>query len=349
MNRGLIVSVVVVAGWMLLAQVPGSLAFGDEPGMSGSRFDPGRLSFGGRFSESVQQVEADALVPLWTRGASAVFINLRGLFLEDLEQEANVGLVARHRLTDHRLIFGFNTYYDTRWTEQDNTFEQVGAGVEVLSPWVDIRANYYHPLTDARVLSDYIRQKPCCCDGGQTVMAMRMRTYEEALTGYDAEVGVWLPYLSRCMPTALFVGYYDFSSDYADDLSGVRLRAESRVHPNVTLDAEWIEDKDLNRMDYFVGVRIHMPLDFWNGIRFDRGVSAGAGQPFDARIRDPINRDFRIRTLQAGPVVVARIGVLPDTPADPVPVSSKPTNSQVPEAEPPANCYLDENGDVVCN
>ncbi len=71
------------------------------------------------------------------------------------------------------------------------------------------------------------------------------------------------------MPTALFVGYYDFSSRYDDDLAGPRLRAESRVHPNITLDAEWFEDADLNRTDYFVGFRVHFPLDFWNGLGGD--------------------------------------------------------------------------------
>ncbi len=356
MSRGC--KVIVGLSVLLLVLMSGSVAWGDEAvipvltdgAVSADVADvtepsfslvPGRLSFGGRFSSDVQEYTIDALVPVWKPKDSIVFVDLRGTFLEDIEQELNVGLVVRHLLQDPGLILGFNTYYDTRWTEDDNTFDQVGVGVEILSSWVDFRANYYSPLTDEKVLSDSPLTSSRIDGNRLMTTTTRLRTYEDALEGYDVELGVWLPYLSRRMPTALFVGHYDFSSRYEDDLEGLRLRAESRVHPNLTFDVEWFEDSALNSTDYFVGFRVHLPLDFWNGIERAPSGSASGVVPFESRMGDMVNRDFRIRTHRTGPVAVGQ--VITDTliPKDaPAPVEPDPVT--------PPKCALNDDGDVVC-
>jgi len=304
---------------------------------------PGRLSFGGRFSENAQEFIADGLVPVWSPGRSVLFANLRASFLENAEQELNAGLVFRHLLPEPRVILGVNAYYDTRWTEERNTFDQAGLGLEVLSPWVDLRANYYHPLTDEKVLCEASRTTSQIRGDRLLTTTTLLRKYEEAMEGYDVEAGVWLPWISRRVPTALFVGHYDFESDHAADVSGVRLRAESRVHPNITLDAEWYEDKALNRSDYFVGVRLHLPLDFWNGVRRERTGSVA----FASRMGDMVNRDFRIRTILTGPVVAGQVVV--DTAAPAAQYNALPPEPPAPAPELPPNCYLDDNGDVVCD
>jgi len=171
-----------------------------------------------------------------------------------------------------------------------------------------------------------------------TTTTRQWRRYEEALAGFDAEIGVWLPYLDTRMPTAVFAGYYDFSSDYEDDISGFRLRLESRVHPNVTLDAEWYEDAELNRTDYFAGFRLHLPLDIWNGARLNRSSSAARVPDFASRMGDMVNRDFRVRTIRTGPVQVGETVV--ET------LLQEQANAPVVASEP--NCYLNDEGEVVC-
>lgn len=323
----------------------GSVAFvcAAEPVTTASVLEPGRLSAGGRFGDDTQEFVVDGLMPLWKPGNSVFFLNLRGSFAEGSEQELNAGLVARHLFDRHDLILGVNAYYDRRWTQDENAFGQAGGGLELLSCWVDARANYYHPLTDEKVVFADTVTTTEISGRRVTTTTTQWRRYEEALSGFDAEIGVWLPYLASRMPTAVFVGYYDFSSDYEDDIYGFRLRAESRVHPNLTLDAEWYEDAELNRTDYFVGFRLHLPLDFWNGARINRASGGGRIPPFASRMGDMVNRDFRIRTIRTGPVQVwsqVEETLLP-----------APRRAPVPEPEPlPApdpNVYLDDEGEVV--
>ncbi len=331
MNKG--VCVWVMTGWMLLPLASGGSAFGEEADAPISRFAPGRLSIGGRFSENAQESVVDALVPVWSPGRSVFFANLRASFLENIEQELNAGLVFRHLRLEPRIILGVNAFYDTRWTEDHNTFDQAGVGLEMLSPWVDFRANYYYPLTDKKVLCEGSRTSSQVSGNRLLTTTTLLRKYEEALEGYDVEAGVWLPWFSRRVPTALFIGHYDFESDHEADMSGFRLRAESRVHPNITLDVEWYEDKALNRSDYFAGVRLHLPLDFRNEVQREQ---TGAGV-FASRMGDMVNRDFRIRVIEIGCTFGAATVAQTET-----------TSSGPPQGSSAPICYLDSEGEVVC-
>lgn len=311
----------------------------------------GGLSVGFYVGDNVEEYFADALVPLHRSGQSALFLDLRGSFLEDREQEFNAGFVLRRRLADRDAILGLNVFYDTRWTELDNEFDQVGAGVELLTKHVDVRANYYHPLNDQELVSRYTETASGSrVEGGRRITSDLNSTYElyeEALDGFDAEVGVWLPFMARTAPTALYVGYYSFSSDHQDDIDGLKARIEVRVHPNVTLDAMWFEDDDLNRTEYFVGARVQVPLDFWRGFGFRRAQETGSRvRPFDARMDEPVNRDFRIRTIVTDPVLADQQDNITSSRAINAPreTASKPP----PPPPPPPNCYLNENGDVIC-
>lgn len=327
-----------VTGLLLLLALRWTAGGAEEAGYEPSA-RAGGWTLGGRVGDDTHEFLADLLASVWTPGDAMLLLNLRGSFLESLEEEANAGLVARRLFAERGLILGLNLFYDTRWTEVNNRFEQVGAGVEVLSRWIDLRANYYHPVTDEKVLADSTTSSTRLCGGRRVTTLTRMRSYEEALEGVDAELGFWLPYFARRAPTALFFGVYAFTAEFEDDVSGVRVRAESRVHPNLTLDAEWYEDEVLNRTDYFVGARIHLPLDFWNGARVERTPERGRVPPFSSRMGDRVYRDFRIRTLRSGPVMVNQLVV----------VESTSTSSSDPAPEPPPSCYLDSDGEVVCD
>jgi hypothetical protein len=47
-------------------------------------------------------------------------------------------------VADAQLIVGANTFHDSRWSAHNNRFEQVGAGFELLSSWIDARFTYYY-------------------------------------------------------------------------------------------------------------------------------------------------------------------------------------------------------------
>jgi hypothetical protein len=273
-------------------------------------------TLGGRFSGDVQEYFADILLEPWHFDKGTVLLDLRGTGIDSSEQEVNAGLVWRGLCLQDKLILGLNGYYDHRWTEEDNSFGQVGGGIELLSRVLDLRANYYYPLDDEELLSS---------SGG-------FEQFEEALEGYDAEAVIWMPFLAKHIPTGVFVGYYDFSSDIDEDLSGLRVRLESRLHPRITFDAEWFEDDELNDTDYFVGFRIHVPLG-----SLSEGRERTRASSFESRLYDMVNRDFRIRTIETAPNPIVN-----------EPVALQQRSPEDPEKKRPI-CTLDSEGEVVCN
>ncbi len=318
-------SVMVCAGWA--ADVPPDADKSAKPlapTNEASRV-PGRITVGGSFGDDVQLYQLDAMFPVLRSQSAMLLLNPRGVLLKDEEQELSVGFVGRQLLDRPSVILGVNAYYDARESEADNLFHQVGGGVEMLSRWVDARANYYHPLTDAETLDTGER--------GVSGVAGGWRRVEEALQGFDAEVGVWLPYVSRVVPSAVYAGYYAFDSDAGlEDVDGFKARLECRLHPSITLDAEWYDEKEYAGSDYFVGVRLHLPLDFWNGIRMPR--AGGSANPLAARMTDPVHRDARVRMVESTQHTA------------PVPVPQKKAD----RADKP-DCFsypsLDEEGEVI--
>jgi hypothetical protein len=249
---------------------------------------------GGAWGEELDIYHIEALFRLYNGKDSALLLNPGIRFFESEAQELNAGLIYRQLLPESGLVLGINGYYDAQFTDNDNTLQQLGVGVEVLSRWVDARANYYFPLDDPKVTE--IQR------GGS-----RYRVTEETLKGYDAEVGVWLPYVSkRLAPVGVFAGYYDFSPDGdGPDVDGARLRIEARITQNLTLDGEWYDKSGGRDSEYVVGVRLSLPFDFWNGVNLRK---RGQNESLRPRLLDPVVRDYRIHTL-----AVSTMPIVPET------------------------------------
>ncbi len=267
---------------------------------------PGRISLTGRVLEENEEYAAGIMLPLFKSGPGMAFVDLRGAFIEDLEQELNSGLVARYGLANSGIILGLNVYYDGRWTDEDNRYDQVAGGIEIMSRWLDLRANYYYPITDATVLDESSEFSEERVGSRRIRTSVSSRSYEEALDGFDVEAGVWLPWVSKFMPVAIYAGYYQFNSDYIDDDSygGTKARLEVRAHPNVTLSGEWFEESELNNSEYIASVRVQVPLDFWRKTTLP--ASGGPYEPIINRMSDEVYRDLRVRVVKTGPVEINR-------------------------------------------
>lgn len=275
------------------------LTFGQNADPQSGSLPAGSLTLGGRFSESIQEFTADYMQPLLEEEQKNVILNLRGFAFENQAQEYNLGLIYRTMTPNDRMILGINAYYDGRFTEEDHYFSQLGAGAELLTEWVDFRSNYYRPVGDTRKKIRDVSTE----DVGRTRNGNRITTtttttvyriYEEAMEGFDVEAGIRLPILSVTIPTRIFGGYYAFDSDFGQDREGFRARLEARLHPRLTLDAEWYEDDTLNGTDYFVGFRFHIPL----------GSPPKAAAGLSGRMSQAVYRDFHIRTIQTPPQVI---------------------------------------------
>jgi hypothetical protein len=295
----------------------------------------GRLALGASFGDDLDVYGAEAMLPLVESERAALLLNPRGLLLEDDEQEIGLGLVLRRLSSEKTCILGVNAFYDARLTDADNTLEQVGAGLELLSRWVDARVNYAWPISGEKSLGPGVcpfNGSPIPCSG-----------IEEAMEGFDAELGVWLPYLDRHLPTGVFAGYYRFESDVTDDtVDGMKVRVEMRPCANVTLDAEWFEDSGYRDSETVVGVRVHVPLDFWNGLKPER--DGGRLPSFPNRMTEPVQRDFRVRKHITRPPKSAVA-----QPVVATPTRHKKSDASPPPPAPVCRTYsaLDENGDVI--
>ncbi len=96
------------------------------------------LSFGMRLGDETVEGYSDLIFPLFSTTKNTFFINPRISLKDAGENEGNIGLGYRHKLTDW-LVGGANIYLDTRESEHDNRFNQWGAGLEFLSDYIDFR------------------------------------------------------------------------------------------------------------------------------------------------------------------------------------------------------------------
>lgn len=295
--------------------------------------DPAVFTVGARaWDQGNVESIGDLLLPVYMTKSGLIFINPRSSFRGE-ESEMNLGAGYRTLLGDRNMIAGVNGYYDRRYTEDNNTFDQAGFGLEFLSVWVDARANYYLPeddIEDASVIQagtpyeyttrDMEWDKPygqgnlAMQDGVRTDTRVQAQPYvkyvrqEQALEGFDCEVGVLLPIpvLKDWTDVKLFGGYYSFDNDISHTMEGLKGRVEVRALPSLLLDAEMFEDEELNDGKFYVGARMQAPFDLgaWAaGKNPFAGTLAGfkptrrdPARPFDQRLTEMVMRDPRVQS-----------------------------------------------------
>lgn len=282
----------------------------------------GRLTLGGRFGESASEGYLDYLQPLAAGQNALLFLNPKLSGDDNDESEWSIGLGGRIRLPEADMIVGANVFYDERTTRNDNRFDQIGAGVEALSKWVDARANYYwpddkHELIDSSTATtvdrsssswwtDIYAQQNQLKQNYVTRTTTRTTTrtferFEAALEGWDAEIGARLPFLPDRLETRVFAGYYHFEGDFTEDIKGAKGRLEVRALPALVLDAEVFENTDLTGSDYFLGARLDLPFDLANLAR-GKNPFEGIGESVRPtrremrdRLSDMVMRDPHVR------------------------------------------------------
>lgn len=289
-------------------------------------FPPAELTIGFQTRDSETEGIGDLLLPLWSPGGTGLlFANPRTAVTDRDEAEGNLGLGYRQRLPKLDWIVGANLYYDYRDTKTLH-YDQWGFGLELLSPWLDARANYYEPDDKRTVIasetettaSQSVRttsgwDDPYAADHYvlQDYVTTRTRTtltttrtfeqYEQALGGHDWEVGLRLPIRSDGFEARIFGGYYDFERDFGDDARGWKARAELRVRSALFLDAGLYENEDLTGSDWFAGARWSVPLDLGklaqgrNPFGAAKARLRGEARPAGARLTEMVMRDPQIR------------------------------------------------------
>lgn len=270
----------------------------------------------------------DLMIPVWNPGGKGLlFLNPRTAITDHDAEEYNIGLGYRQLLPKQKIILGANLYYDYRDTGY-NTYDQWGAGLEILSSWIDARANYYDPEdstyvvdsqteTETRqyvevserfespyaeehaVLQDYVRTRTVVTES----FSRTFEQYQQALGGYDWEIGLRLPLpvKQERLEARVFGGYYDFDRDFGDDAKGWKARAELRVLASLFLDAGAYENEELTGSDWFAGARFSVPLDLAkisqgrNPFATAKSRLQGAPRDFGLRLTEMVMRDPQVR------------------------------------------------------
>ncbi len=154
---------------------------------SGVNVIPGRVSLrhfesdGVGFNGGYTTIEAMMAVPF--NYQNIPFIDLRYHVFNRGRSAMNAGL--GYRFNASGVLFGLNGYYDARWTT-GQTFSQFGAGMEILSRFLDFRANGYFPVKYAKDVVD-VKFDGFFEHGLGIKLKERL-----ALTGGNAELGAYI-------------------------------------------------------------------------------------------------------------------------------------------------------------
>lgn len=283
------------------------------------------LTLGAQGGEGEFESFADILVPVYLTEKGLWLVNPRASMTDNDEEEANIGLIYRHLFEERNVIVGGNVYYDSRWTMHDNRFDQLGLGLEVLTEWVDARANLYLPDDDEELVDRFTDQtvqtsvkeywdEPYATgheirQNGTRVTTRTTTTFlferfEQAREGWDAEIGLKLPGIDDFAEVRVFGGYYSWESQYSgrEDIEGFKGRLEARILPILYADVQVFEDKELNGTDWYVGGRINLPFDsqaLANGDNPFAGAKEDMKrreQRFADRLFEMVIRDVKIQT-----------------------------------------------------
>lgn len=223
---------------------------------------------------------AAGLWPLLQSRNRLTFTELRLTFSDEDTEEYN--LLLGHRLLDAGgTILGAYIAVDRRESAHNNTFDQVGVGIELLSPLWDFRANYYDPIDDEETIGP--------TGTGGVFQGNKLFTdfnVEEPLDGFDAEVGRLLSFLP--VETRLYLGGYRFTSEFADENAhGFRVRTEIRPLKNVVLGVSY-EDDELFDDELMLELRYQFGVKAQPGVRTQR-----------ERMTDFVRRDIDVRVTDA--------------------------------------------------
>lgn len=289
-----------------------------------SDLPPTYLTLGVRTGEDEVEGFGDVLIPAVLLDSGLIFVNPRYSRSDYDEEEVNIGVGYRHLVPNRNMILGANAYYDYRHTANGGDFHQLGLGLECLTEWVDARFNYYLPEDKTEKVREWSESSSSesssswfewdapygtgnsiVQEGVRKTRTTRTTTtyyyeqFEEALEGFDCEVGVKLPIpvVEEYADVKVFGGYYHYNSSFGgDDPKGAKGRLEIRAVPSLYLDAEVFENDDLYGTDYFLGARVSMPFEM-DGAGITEGFSLKKrDMPFYTRLGEMVMRDLHVIT-----------------------------------------------------
>ena len=232
----------------------------------------------------------DFIVPLYypQDKNTLVFFNPKYAYTTPGADEINQGIGLRHIFND-AFILGINTFFDRRLARSGKWYSQAGLGLEYLSKPLDVRLNWYKPLTRPKVVDDGY-------EFGSTSL-IYYQNKEEPLQGLDFEVGV--PVFDKYTRTRLYLGGFFYQSRFSKDVNGFRARTETSLTKWFSLDTTFNSKVD-GQTEFYGGARVILPFE-WTKL-FRKKSKQGSSTPvttnsyLEERIFDRVVRDIDIQS-----------------------------------------------------
>ena len=200
------------------------------------------------------------------------------LFLHDSDRETfNVGLGQRYLSNDESILFGLNAFYDY---EFDYEHQRFSIGAEIKSSILDLNYNQYFAQSSSKKGKN-----------GKD---------EEAIDGYDVEIGAHLPYIPSMKA---YLKAFDFEVPSGKDFQGLEFSTQIKV-PNSGLSFEiGHTDYDHHNDQSFIN------LKYSNSIK-NPGTSLFTSEAFERismkdRIYEKVRRENIIKKKGSGFTVKA--------------------------------------------
>jgi len=211
----------------------------------------------------------------WGNGGefgASLGLGYRHLFSSQTHEEAVKTKVAGF-LTEGFFV-GANTFLDFANTRNDSDFWQLGVGLEAGTRYLEVRANYYVPLSNESILDRRVSSTSNVRTTHQSTGTVRRTTttrtttrtttelFEETMEGFDIEAALLVPYVDRYLDMKLIGGFYDFQGDRsrASDFAGWRLGVEARPLASIVVFAHWYDRDNFYQDNWIAGVRFEIPL-----------------------------------------------------------------------------------------
>lgn len=282
----------IVIGLIIFSLFIFSLSFGQNPpGQANSSpkasYWPSKVRlFAGGASHGRGIYYIDYLVPLYYSKDkdNLLFFNPKERLATPFEEETNLGLGLRNAFNDN-FILGINYFYDKNYSINDKLYSQNGFGLEFLSQPLDLRFNYYKPITGAKVVDTNY--------GFGSDSLLEIYNMEEPLEGFDFEFGG--PVFDRYTKTKVYFGAFFYNSKLSKDLRGERFRTETNLNSWLSID-NILERSKNGKLNVTSGLRATIPFELG---RVRSGGSPLRAAPLTSYIEDRlferVVRDLDVR------------------------------------------------------
>jgi len=181
------------------------------------------------------------------------FIHPRYSF-KDKDSTYNLGFGYRKLLEDNSILLGGNTYFDFA---DNNKHYRVGLGIEAFFNLIEFRGNSYIGLSPVRVVEETRTSK----------------VYEEAVDGFDWELGVPVPYMNWIK---FFAGGEWYNYQEFNNKEGWHIRTQIKPFKFHTIDVIFYDDNKGDTSWRF-DTRITIPFGPGDDTRFcNIGISKEA-------------------------------------------------------------------------